>query len=274
MGPIVISPDGRFVVSGIYSRTTNSLVVFDRRAATNWFLPDYRPANNFPIQFTADSRSFTYVGAPLIPPNAATQVFRYDLEARQDTLVSTAFNSTAPGNDDSDSPSVSPDGRFIAYRSSASDLVPGDTNNMADIFVYDRYVGTTMLLTTSRFGPFPAFGRSSEPMFSADGQWLFLQSFAADLVASDFNNRADIFAYRMASLSPIPLFLAQIIPSSEGISLTWPLISGKTYRVQFKSTLADEQWQDATGTVTISGTQGSFHELPSATHRFYRVVAF
>lgn len=75
-----------------------------------------------------------------------------------------------------DSPDISADGRFVAYRSDAADLVPGDTNNLFDIFLYDRSTGTTTLLTASRFGSRAANSRFFSPVFSGDGQSLVLRT--------------------------------------------------------------------------------------------------
>src|SRR2546427_468958 len=50
----------------------------------------------------------------------------------------------AQASGDSDSPTISADGRFVAFRSVAADLVAGDTNGCSDIFVYDRLGGTTV----------------------------------------------------------------------------------------------------------------------------------
>ncbi len=47
------------------------------------------------------------------------------------------------GNNDSVNPAISSDGRFITFESAASDLVPGDTNALSDVFVWDRTTGTT-----------------------------------------------------------------------------------------------------------------------------------
>src|SRR5918997_7019942 len=56
------------------------------------------------------------------------------------------------GDQDSEVPSISSDGRFVAFASFAENLVPGDTNLTADIFVRDRVLGTTERVSVSSRG--------------------------------------------------------------------------------------------------------------------------
>ena len=88
----------------------------------------------------------------------------------------------------------------------ASDLVPGDTNGVPDVFLYDRLTGTTTMLTSSRFGPWSASNRSIDLVFSADGKVLFFESAASDLLEYDFNNQLDVFACNIVSSADVPVF--------------------------------------------------------------------
>jgi Tol biopolymer transport system component len=58
-------------------------------------------------------------------------------------MVSQSFLWSGAANGPSDSPTVSADGRFIAYRSSATDLVAGATNGLPNVYVFDRQTSTT-----------------------------------------------------------------------------------------------------------------------------------
>jgi hypothetical protein len=92
-----------------------------------------------------------------------------------------------------DVPAINPDGRFVAFYSDAGNLVPGDTNELRDIFVRDRVTGQTMLASIGLNGE-PANGASDgNPWFSADGRYLGFQSFASNLVEGDTNGHSDIF---------------------------------------------------------------------------------
>ncbi|GIU84056.1 MAG: hypothetical protein KatS3mg008_0831 [Acidimicrobiales bacterium] len=102
------------------------------------------------------------------------------------------------GNSSSDEPSVSGDGRFVAFTSYASDLVPGDTNGTGDVFVRDVVSGVTSLVSVDRFGG-PANGDSYEPMISPDGRFVAFTSYASDLVPGDTNGTGDVFVRDVVS---------------------------------------------------------------------------
>jgi Tol biopolymer transport system component len=88
---------------------------------------------------------------------------------------------------------VSPDGRFVAFRSELTDLVPGDTNASTDVFLRDRQSGTTELVSVAASGG-PADGASGEPAMSADGRFVAFTSTATNLAGTDTNlHGQDVF---------------------------------------------------------------------------------
>ncbi|MDQ3930802.1 MAG: S-layer homology domain-containing protein, partial [Chloroflexota bacterium] len=89
---------------------------------------------------------------------------------------------------------VSADGRFVAFYSFASNLVPGDTNGHPDIFLRDRQAGTTTLVSHGYDGS-PADQLSTYPSISADGNFVAYQSAATNLVPGDTNSTTDVFIY-------------------------------------------------------------------------------
>jgi Tol biopolymer transport system component len=89
-------------------------------------------------------------------------------------------------------PSTSGDGRFVAFQSYASDLVPGDRNRSADIFVFDMRTGTTVRASVDTLGGDPD-GDSYEPSISSSGRYVAFWSGASDLVAGDGNLEDDVF---------------------------------------------------------------------------------
>ena len=88
--------------------------------------------------------------------------------------------------------SVSNQGRFLAFMSTASNLVRGDTNDKADVFVRDRLKRRTFLVSVSKGGG-PARGDSGDPSISGDGRYVVFSSRAANLVPHDRNDTADVF---------------------------------------------------------------------------------
>ncbi|MFF7638268.1 TolB family protein [Kitasatospora sp. NPDC008050] len=94
-------------------------------------------------------------------------VYLRDLRTHRTTLVSTG-SGRLPQVGGSDEPTISADGRYIAYRSTRTDLVPGDTDNAVDIFVFDRRTGSTVRASVHSDGSQASNG-SVEPSISADG---------------------------------------------------------------------------------------------------------
>ncbi len=96
------------------------------------------------------------------------------------------------GNGDSLDPTISADGRFVAFASYASNLVPGDTSVGLDLFVHDRATGATERVSLSTAGD-QANADCHEPILSADGSCVAFFSAADNLVASDSNWSNDVF---------------------------------------------------------------------------------
>jgi hypothetical protein len=92
----------------------------------------------------------------------------------------------------SHSPALSGDGRFLAFVSASSGIVPNDTNGVADIFVRNLSTGATTRATVGAQGGQPN-GPSSEPAMSTDGRYVVFTSAASNLVPGDDNGVADVF---------------------------------------------------------------------------------
>src|SRR5205085_7826655 len=91
-----------------------------------------------------------------------------------------------------DTPVLSADGRYVAVASSATTLVPGDTNTFSDVFVRDRQTGTTQRVSVSSSG---AEGNddSDTAAISSDGRYVAFTSCATNLVSRDSSGFCDIF---------------------------------------------------------------------------------
>jgi len=125
--------------------------------------------------------------------NNMVDVFVHDRDADITERVSIASDETEADNE-SFSPAISSTGRFVAFRSDATNLVAGDTNDNSDIFVRDRQTGTTERISVATGGA-QANDRSFFPAISADGRFVAFSSEASNLVAGDTNNLADIFLH-------------------------------------------------------------------------------
>jgi IPT/TIG domain-containing protein/WD40 repeat protein len=113
------------------------------------------------------------------------------------TLVSVAFDGSDPDGA-SRSPSVSASGRFVAFASDASNLVPGDANGVADIFLRDTCVGAPRgcTPTTTRLSVGPdgveSNGASAWPSITPDGRFVAFDSAATNLVPDGQANATGI----------------------------------------------------------------------------------
>jgi Tol biopolymer transport system component len=89
-------------------------------------------------------------------------------------------------------PSISADGRLVAFASDATNLVPGDTNGATDVFVRDLSTGATERVSVRTNGT-EATGTSTYPVISADGSAVVFTSTAPNLVTGDTNDQPDVF---------------------------------------------------------------------------------
>ena len=120
-------------------------------------------------------------------------LFVRDLQAGVTTLESKGQGG-APANGDSRGAAITPDGRFLAFTSAASNLVPGDTNGRTDVFLRDRQSGQTVLVTVAKDGgPSRSFGELHGAAISDDGNLVAFSSDASDLVTGDRNGTWDAF---------------------------------------------------------------------------------
>src|SRR5581483_2982226 len=148
-------------------------------------------------RLSADGRTvaFASAAANLVPgdTNGVTDAFVFDRAARTVERVSLGPGGVE-GDHDSAAPAVSADGRFVAFASDATNLVPTDTNRRTDVFVRDRRLGTTSRVS---LGPRAAEGDrpSTEPGISADGRYVSFVSAAGNLVAGDTNSAPDVFVH-------------------------------------------------------------------------------
>jgi hypothetical protein len=259
---LAISATGRWLA---YASNGAQLTAVDLVAHTNVSVFTGALATTSP-QFSDDGRRLTYVALNLPITN---EVYVFDTATAKNLLVSHIIGSSAGANGNSDVPAISPDGRFVAYRGYAPDIVAGDTNSVSDIFLYDYLTQVTMRITDSRLGNFAADSFSSLPVFSPDGHTLIFESWSSDLSGVDYNHSCDLLAY--------PILVATIVAGSNPgqIVISWPVVPGPSYRVEYKNTVSDAGWQTLPGTITYAGNKASITDQASASgQKLYRVVSY
>ncbi|MDO8847130.1 MAG: hypothetical protein Q7W51_01930 [Coriobacteriia bacterium] len=204
-----ISADGRYVA--FYSDATN-LVSGDTNSATDIFVRDRIAGTTTRASVaTGGAQGFGSCSDPSISAdgryvafysdstnlvsgdtNGVTDVFVRDLIGGTTTRVSVATGG-AQANGYSDEQSISASGRYVAFRSTATTLVSGDTNGNQDIFVRDVVAGTTTRVSVATGGAQATGGNSGWPSFSADESCIVFDSGATNLVPGDTNDTGDIF---------------------------------------------------------------------------------
>jgi Tol biopolymer transport system component len=203
-----ITPDGRFVVFWSYA---SNLVSGDTNATTDVFVDDVAAGTIERISvdssgaegngwsmvgaISADGRyvAFVSVASNLVSgdTNNGSDIFVHDRTTGGTERIS-IDSSGGEANGDSSVPSISSDGRYVAFQSSATNLVSGDKNRREDVFVHDRSTGTTTRVSVDSNGT-EANKESHGPKISGNGAVVAFQSFADNLVSGDTNKQADIF---------------------------------------------------------------------------------
>jgi len=211
----VVSPDGRFVV---FTSAANDLVpggnsfyslnVFLRDRASNTTVlvsgnlsgTGGGNGNSMLGQVSTNGQFVVFQSdaSNLVPndTNGVTDIFVSDLVAGTTTLVSVSTNG-GPANGASTDPVMTPDGRFVAFISRASNLVPGDNNGIPDVFVRDLVAGTNCLVSV---GASLASGNPNTimatPAITPDGRYVAFFSQATNLVPSvPATSQGEVYVY-------------------------------------------------------------------------------
>lgn len=149
--------------------------------------------------------------SPLTGINAGSQIYLRDRQSNVTTLVSVNDDGNA-GVGFSGNPAISADGRFVAFVSSAPNLVANDTNNSFDVFVRDTCFGASGLCTPGTTRVSVATGGAQvvngasdfyRPSISDNGRFVVFTSSASTLVPNDTNNITDVFIHDRLAV-PVP----------------------------------------------------------------------
>jgi Tol biopolymer transport system component len=186
-----VSSTGRYVLWGVtescgdHDEGISSLVLLDRQTNTRTVLDSELERHRYrSVRFSANESHIVFKWN-------SEEIWLYDISSAQTKLISDAFGEES-------SPSINADGSVIAFASLASNLVPNDTNGVADIFVYRSVTGQTERISKSSTAV-QGNGKSAEPIVSADGAFVAYSSDATNLIASDSNGATDIFVFQLAS---------------------------------------------------------------------------
>lgn len=150
---------------------------------------------SFNISISADGRLVVYASSAdnlvAADTNVSSDIFLHDRVTHKTTRLSIDSSGTQ-GDAGSSGPAISANGRFVAFASTASNLVLSDTNYTYDVFVRDRVLNQTTRVSLSNSGV-QGIRRSANPAISADGRFVAFDSIAENLVPGDGNATSDIF---------------------------------------------------------------------------------
>lgn len=173
-------------------------------------------------------------------PNFAADVYIRDRAYGYTFNLSKGLNNTVTSSDAFNPVIASSMGRYIAYQSTANNLVANDTNNASDIFLYDMQTATIKRVSTNASGV-QANGASQNPSITADGRYVAFDSFATNLVPGDTNGQRDVFVkdvvngfiWRVSETETM-VSGSPVIVQGNGSSY-YPRISAQGYRIAFQS---------------------------------------
>ncbi|MCX4474148.1 hypothetical protein OOK41_28210 [Micromonospora sp. NBC_01655] len=201
------------------------------------------------LDISGDGRYVTFSAIANVVPqdtNMNTDVYVHDRSTGTTSLVSRTPAGVAPFSADSINPSISDDGRWISYQSTAKDIVAQPVAEAGNVFLYDRQLGTTRLVSAPQAGG-PASGGSTSAEVSGDGRYVSFTSTATNLVPGDANDTTDVFLWEAASGVIIPVSATPAGVPGNGTALS-PRINADGRYVTFWSnaknlTGYDTPWQ-------------------------------
>jgi Tol biopolymer transport system component len=213
--------------------------------------------------------------------NGFSQVYVLDLFTGTLQLVSADSKGVA-GNGGSIRPAITPDGRFVAFETSASNLLAGDANGIADIYLYDRSTRKAERVTGAAGGTAPVLshdalfviferaiggttqlfcrdralmttaqmtagdGDSTHASISANGRFTAFQSDATDLVAGDTNGLTDVFVFDVTTSKTVRVSVSPTGKQGDGPS-RMPSIMADGRSIAFASTAYNITTRDPSG---------------------------
>ena len=202
------SADGRYVV---FSSRASNLIAGDTNGVQDIFLRDLQAGTTTRVSLGANgaqATDFSYNaqvsdnGRYVVFQSDATNLVAGDTNGQQDIYLRDTVSGTTKlvsantggvvGSSGSYNADLSADGRYVVFESSATNLVAGDTNNIADIFLRDTVAGTTTRLSLAWNGA-EANDFSGNAHISADGRYVTFYSAATNLIRGDSSNGTDVF---------------------------------------------------------------------------------
>ena len=210
-----MTPDGRFVA---FTSGATNLVVSDTNGISDVFVRDRTLGTTERVSVATGGGQLAGVGsgfngtpsisddgryvaffsrsATIVETGTSADIFVHDrVSATTERIDVPNGGGAATGAGGSFEPSISADGRYVAFHSPHTNLVALDTNGVRDIFVRDRLAATTERVSVASDGTEASGGDSLFPAISGDGRYVVFTSLAANLVVNDTNGTSDTFVH-------------------------------------------------------------------------------
>ncbi|MFN0241561.1 MAG: TolB family protein [Planctomycetota bacterium] len=203
---------------------------------------------------SADGRfaSFQSNGSSLVvgDTNGHSDIFVHDLQTGETTRVSVSTGGVqANFESHSGQPCISQNGRFVVFWSYASNLIPNDANPGADVFVHDRQVHATSIVSVNSAG-IQGDGYSQNCSISGDGRYIAFHSYSTNLVPGDIGGFADIFVRDLQMLTTTRVSIGA--GGVQGNGDSWvPFISANGRYVSFQSNASNLVSDDTNGLMDV-----------------------
>ncbi|HTL59763.1 MAG TPA: hypothetical protein VL361_29095, partial [Candidatus Limnocylindrales bacterium] len=205
----VISDDGQYVAFAAgknasavgvilrYNVSSGSTdVVHTNAAVTMGQLDDGRS-----LDMTPDGRFIAFIANTNGNNGTTTCICVWDAQSRSITLASADRNGQASANTVCDWPTITSDGRYVAFLSSASNLTANTIFSGYHLYVRDLQAGTTSLIDADTNGIGSIIGPATVPRLSADGRFAAFDSPDGNLVPNDRNGNSDVFVRDLLAAS-------------------------------------------------------------------------
>jgi len=249
-----------------------------------------RDSTHASISASGQEIAFQSWAQDLVPEDTffTHDVFVHDRRTHINTLLSVASDGTrAKGN--SSEPAISGAGGHVVFTSSADNLVADDRNEVADVFVRERYFPRTRRVSVSSLGV-EGDGPSFQPEISFDGEWVIFLSLAENLVTYDGNGRLDVFLHNLNNRQTTMLTFSTL-PKLLGSQMNAPSVSQYGLYASFTSSASNLFAGDHNGmwdafvwgmrgrqalpaSVTTTGIAANGTTVHASICTFWRFIAF
>jgi Tol biopolymer transport system component len=253
-----ITPNGRWVA---FTSTASNLVAGDTNGKADVFVRDLVNGVTRRVSVGAGdeqgngesfSPSISANGSTVAFASAASNLVPGDTDRGEDVFVRdlrAGVTRRVSANAISLAPAISANGRYVAFFSYASNLVPDDTNGVADVFVQDLFTGEVRRASIGQGGQ-QSNGVSGGPVVSGSGHYVAFISYASNLVPGDTNNAGDVFQRDMFSGATRRVSVGTLGRQANGTALSATMSVGGRY-VAFDSDASNLVSDDTNGKIDV-----------------------